>query len=220
MIDFEHARKQMVDTQLRPGNITDRRVLAVMGAVAREKFVPAGRRDLAYIDDIHALTAGSPPRYLPAPAPFGKLLQLAAIKATDSILDVGCASGYSTAVLAGLGAAVVGVENEPELVAQAIGNLAATGIGNATILQAPPEAGAEARGPFDVIVVEGTVDAVPEALLAQLQDHGRLVALIRAGATAVAHLYVRAGKDVAARSAFNASLPPLAVAKRPQEFVF
>lgn len=220
MTDFVVARKKMVENQLRTSGITDRRLLAVMAQVPREAFVPAGRKDLAYIDETHRLAAGSVPRYLAAPAPFARLVQLAAVGSDDSVLDVGCATGYSTAVLASLAQRVVGLEVDPGLAAAARANLAALDLGNATVVEGALEAGAKAQGPYDVILVEGAVDAVPESLLSQLADGGRLVALQRQGTAAAAHIYVRSGGDVASRTEFNTTLPPLPVDKPMSEFVF
>ena len=210
MVDYGRARKAMVDNQLRTSAITDRTLLAVMGRIPRELFVPADRETLAYIDEPHLLQPGPTKRALSAPAPFAKLVQLAGIHPTDRVLDLGCGSGYSTAVLAALAEHVVGVDDQPELAAMARANLAGLGIENATISEASLSAGVPQQGPFDVIVVEGVVDAVPEALFEQLADGGRLVALISGDATSVANLFVKSGNDVAGRPVFNASLPPLA----------
>lgn len=210
MVDFERARKAMVDNQLRTSNITDRRLLAVMGWIPRERFVPAERHSLAYIDEAHPLQADRTRRALSAPAPFARLVQLAAIQHGDKVLDLGCGTGYSTAVLAALADHVVGVDDQPELVTQARDNLQAMGIANATILEAALQTGAPGHGLFDAIMVEGVVDAAPEPLFAQLADGGRLVVLIRRGVTSVANVFVKSGDDVAGRPEFDASLPPLA----------
>jgi protein-L-isoaspartate(D-aspartate) O-methyltransferase len=219
MVDFERARKAMVDNQLRTSNITDRKLLAIMGRVPRERFVPADRRSLAYIDEAHLLQGNRTRRALSAPAPFAKLVQLASIQHGDKVLDLGCGTGYSTAVLAELAEHVVGVDDQPELIGQARENLQALGRDNVTMVEASLETGAPEHGPFSVIVVEGAVDAVPEALFGQLADGGRLVSLIRRGATSVANLFVKTGEDVAGRPEFNASLPPLADPDT-DEFVF
>ncbi len=220
MVDFDRARKMMVENQLRTSNITDRRVLAAMAQVPRERFVPEGRKALAYIDEIHRLSTASGARYLPAPAPFGRLLQLAGIETTDAVLDLGCASGYSIAVLSILAATVVGVESDPQLAAQALRCASELGLSNVSIVEGPIEGGARSRAPFDVIMLEGAVDRVPEAIFAQLRDGGRLVALISNGVTAVANLFVKSGKNVAARREFNASLPPLSEERPAPAFVF
>jgi len=220
MVDFERARKAMVDNQLRTSSITDRRLLAVMGLVPRERFVPPERASLAYIDEAHLLQPGQSMRALSAPAPFARLVQLAAIHPTDKVLDLGCGTGYSTAVLAGLAGQVTGVEDHPELALRATENLAQLGIENAEIVEAALDDEAAAPGPFNVIVMEGAVDAPPQAYFDRLADGGRLVVLIRRGATAVANIFVKSGEDVAGRAEFNASLPPLSEPGNGDEFVF
>ncbi|KKB83766.1 hypothetical protein VW29_13895 [Devosia limi DSM 17137] len=218
MIDFERARKAMVESQLRTSNVSDRRVLVAMGSVPRELFVPEARRAVAYIDDIQPIGAPGSRRFIAAPAVFGKLLQLAEIGAGDSVLDIGAGSGYSTAVLAKLAASVVGVEEDAGLVAAANANLAGLGLGNARVMQG--SLSKPGKGAYDVVIVEGALDEAPTAAFGQLKEGGRLVVLIRQGATAVAHLYVKSGKGVAARADFNAVLPALETARREEEFVF
>lgn len=217
MVDFERARLTMVDNQLRTSGVTDRRLLAAMQAVEREKFVPVSRQALAYIDGAHDLGHG---RALAAPAPFAKLVQLAEIKPTDAVLDLGAGLGYSTAVLAQLAHEVVGVESDATLAADAKRALSEAGVGNAEIVVSNFEdADPHAHG-FDVIVLEGAVDAVPHGLFGLLRDGGRLVAMIRRGPTAVANVFVKSGDTVNSRAEFNTTLPPLTTAKKPDEFVF
>ncbi len=217
MTDFAHARKLMVDNQLRTSGITDRRLLAAMGEVPRELFVPAVRRPLAYIDQPIALHGT---RKLGAPAPFAKLLQLGAIEGTDHVLDLGCGTGYSAAVISRLAGSVVAVEPDSTLAATARTALAECGAGNVTLVEGPIETAGKAKGPYDLIVIEGALEAVPDALFAQLKPEGRLVALIAPpGRPAVAHLFARSGKGIAARLDFDAVLPPL-VSAREDRFVF
>ncbi|HEX4296872.1 MAG TPA: protein-L-isoaspartate O-methyltransferase [Devosia sp.] len=207
MTDFEHARKIMVDNQLRTSGITDRRLLAAMGEVPRELFVPAVRRELAYIDEAQPLNAT---RRMAPPAPFAKLVQLAAIEHTDRVLDLGCGTGYSTAVLARLGAQVVAVEEDAGLAAEARRRLAGLGVGNAQVVEGSFTTAAASAGPYDVIVIEGSMTEVPDAVLAQLKPEGRLVVTIQPkGRPGVANLFARSGKGVAATAAFDARLPPL-----------
>jgi protein-L-isoaspartate(D-aspartate) O-methyltransferase len=215
MTDYARARTIMVDNQLRTSGITDRRLLTAMGEVPRELFVPEVRRPLAYIDQPIALDTS---RKLGAPAPFAKLVQLAEIGGTDHVLDLGCASGYSAAVLARLAGSVVAVDTDAGLLATARNALREQS--NVIVLEGPFETAGKAKGPYDVIVVEGVVSAVPEALFGQLKADGRLVALIAiAGRPAVAHLFARSGKGIAASRAFDAALPPLPAA-REDRFVF
>ncbi|WP_395820441.1 protein-L-isoaspartate O-methyltransferase [Devosia sp.] len=217
MVDFERARKIMVDNQLRTSNVTDRRVLAAMLSVPREQFVPADRKVLAYIDDAHDLGHG---RSLAAPAPFAKLLQLAEIESGDAVLDVGAGLGYSTAVLAQLAHEVIGVEVDAGLAAEAKKSLAAAGVSNADIVVGSFDSLAPGARSFDVIVLEGAVDMVPPGLFSLLAEGGRLVALIQRGAAAVANVYVKSGDAVNARAEFNASLPPLQSVQSADVFVF
>lgn len=219
MIDFEHAREAMVDNQLRTTGVTDRRLLSVMGRVPRERFVPDARRVLAYIDECHKV-ASVPDRFLASPAQFAKLVQLAEIGHEDVVLDIGCATGYTTAVLAGLANAVVGLDDRADLVAQANENLAALDIGNAAVVEGPLEEGVTSEAPFDVIIIEGEIDEVPKGLFAQLRDGGRLVAVISEGLTASAHIYVRSGEDIAGRTEFNATVPRLPAMQRQPAFEF
>ncbi len=217
MTDFAHARRTMVDNQLRTSAITDRRVLAAMGEVPREKFVPAVRAGLAYIDEAQPLTAT---RKLGAPAPFAKLIQLAGVEGTDAVLDLGCASGYSAAVLARLGSSVVAIEDDAALAAEATSRLAEIGAANVSVVHGPLVSAGAAQGPYDVIVVEGVVAEVPDGLMDQLKPEGRLVALIAApGRVPVAHLFAKAGNGIAAVAEFDARLPPLTQV-RDDSFVF
>jgi protein-L-isoaspartate(D-aspartate) O-methyltransferase len=219
MIDFERARKAMVDNQLRTSAITDRRLLAAMGQVPREIFVPEPRRSLAYIDEAHVLP-GPAHRALPPPAPFAQLVQLGTIGPEDSVLDVGAGNGYSSAVLAQLAGRVIALESDVGLAAEARENLAAVGAHTVTVIEGPLDAGAPEQGPYDAILIEGAVREVPHKLFDQLKQGGRLVALIKQRGTPVAHVFVRSGDEFAGRAAFNANLPPLRQEPPAEEFVF
>lgn len=208
----------MVESQLRSGGVINPAILARMRTVPREDFVPATRRDLAYIDDIQWLGDKASRRFMAAPATLARLLALAEITQTDTVLDIGAATGYSTAVIAGLAASVTGLETDADLAATARGNLAALGVTNASVIHGDISQVGKVR--FDVIVVEGALDAVPDAFIAALAEGGRLVALLRTGAVGLAHLFVRSGREVTARAAFNAALPPLFAERPDEEFVF
>jgi protein-L-isoaspartate(D-aspartate) O-methyltransferase len=215
-MDFARARKLMVDNQLRTSGITDRRLLVAMGEVPREKFVPEVRQGLAYIDEALAVGGG---RKLAAPAPFAKIVQLAAIEHDEKVLELGCGTGYSAAVLGRLAAEVVAVEDQPALAAKARATLGELGVDNVTVVEGVLVTAGRAHGPYDVIVLEGAVSAVPDGLLDQLKPDGRLVALIAGRGKAVAHLFAKSGKGIAASAAFDASLPPLMAPTDPA-FVF
>lgn len=215
MIDFERARANMVESQLRTSGVFDARVLARMLTVPREIFVPAARRDMAYVDDVQWLSAG---RFMAPPAILGKLLQLAEITSNDVVLDVGAGTGYSTAVIAGLAASVIGLERDAALAETANANLAALDVANATVVSSDIDE--IDRQHFDVIFMQGSLDSVPHNYLSALADGGRLVTLVQTGGVGVANVMVKSAGEVSARAEFNAVLPPLFPAENNEEFVF
>lgn len=214
MTDFAQLRAHMIDNQLRTSGVTDWRILAQMGAIARETFVPEARRATAYIDDVQWLNEARSGRFIAAPATFAKLLQLAEINPDETVLDIGAGTGYSTAVIAGLAASVVGYETDSNLLALARANIAALGLSNVTLTDDI------AKYQYDVVFVEGSLATVPPAFFAALKEGGRLVASVLSGGVFVAHVHVKTGKSVAARSEFNAPMPPLITVRLPEEFVF
>lgn len=215
--DYSRLRRNMVDNQLRTTDVTDPSVLAAMADVPRERFVPDARAEVAYIDEDIAVGPG---RYLLEPSALAKLLQLANIASSDKVLDVGCATGYSSAVISRLAAEVVGIEQSPDLAARASAELTAQGCGNVRIVEGPLELGHAAARPYDVIVLEGSVDNVPQALIDQLADNGRLVAVEGEGKSAAAWLHVREGATLSKRRGFNCAVPRLPGFEKAAEFVF
>ena len=208
------ARLAMIDGQIRPADVTDARILAAFEAVAREGFVPSAARALAYAD---VPVEVAPGRFLMEPRCFAKLLQLAAITADDRILDVGCGTGYSAAVLARLGGRVVAVEQDAELMRIASQALATTSV---VLAQGALIDGARADAPFDVIVVEGAIEQTPETLLSQLAEGGRLVAVMNDGPQGMATLFLKEHGGIGRRAVFDASTPVLAGFKKMMGFVF
>lgn len=210
--DFSSQRIKMVDGQLRTTDVTNAAILDAMGAIPRERFVGEEWRALAYIDeDVRVAPArgGVGPRYLMEPSPLAKLLQLAEIKTTDRVLDVGCATGYSAAVLSKLAASVVALESDPDLASAAATTLAALGCDNVTVVTGPLHRGHEAAAPYDVILVGGSVEQTPDALLAQLSEGGRLVVVEGKGNAGRARVYLRNEGVVTGRNAFNAAIKSL-----------
>ncbi|WP_319773896.1 protein-L-isoaspartate O-methyltransferase [Breoghania sp.] len=223
MDEFEDMRRRMVDNQLRTRDITDYRILDAMGAVPRELFVPKARRPFAYADgdiEIRAAEADKPARYLLAAQTFGKLVQLADLDKSDIVLVVGCASAYAAAVLARIANSVVGVEGDEALANASSETLAEQGIDNAAIVSGNPTEGLASEGPFDVILIEGAVDQIPEALIRQLKDGGRLVAIKGRGGSAEAIRVLSSEGKTSSRPAFNASAPILPGFENESNFVF
>lgn len=222
MTDFTAARLNMVESQVRPNGITDRRIIAAIEQVPRESFVPEGRRALAYMDEDVTLDASDRAagrRALIEVMAFARMLQHAAIKPTDKVLLVGAETGYGAAVVSRMAALVVALESDAGLAAQARANLA--GLANARLVEGPLAAGVAADQPYDVILLEGRAEEVPQALIDQLADDGRLVAVIGERETSQACVYSRLGSAVAVRQVFDASVTALpGMKKKRPAFVF
>jgi protein-L-isoaspartate(D-aspartate) O-methyltransferase len=207
----------MVDGQVRTTDVTDAAIIAAMLAVPRENFVDEKRRALAYIDEDIAIAPG---RFLMEPSPFAKLVQLAAIKPSDRVLDVGTGTGYSAAVLSRLAASVVALESDAALADRARAALAALGAGNVTVVNGRLADGHAATAPYDVIIVEGAVESLPDSLTGQLREGGRLVVVEGRGNAGVARIYLKSGAIATGRRAYNAAVKPLPGFERTSEFIF
>jgi protein-L-isoaspartate(D-aspartate) O-methyltransferase len=217
MIDFAAARRTMVDGQVRPSDVTDPRLLAALLEVPRERFVPAARAAMAYLDLDVPVGEGPGGRRLLKPMVFAKLIQMAEIGETDRVLDVGCATGYSAAVLARLGGPVVALEEDAALARQANETLDASRV---TVVSGSLAAGWPSGGPYDAIVVEGATEIVPEVLLRQLKEGGRLVCVLGRGPACKAKLYRMFQGEFSGRAMFDASAPELPGFAKPPAFVF
>lgn len=212
----------MVDGQVRTQDVTDLRLLDALQDVPRERFVPPSLADLAYLDRDLKLDTEGRPRALLKAAVLARLIQAAEITEVDHVLDVGCATGYSTAVLARLARSVVGLEEDEALAKRAEKNLVELGVGNATVHRGALNAGAPSSAPYDAIIVEGTIEMLPDALHAQLKDGGRLICIERQGKGPVsrANIYRSSAGDVSGYALFDAAAPLLPGFERPAEFVF
>lgn len=219
--DHAAARFHMVAAQLRANRVQDERVLTAMETLPREAFVPPHLSGIAYIDEDIEVAAG---RYLLEPMILARLLQEAKIKATDAVLDVAPATGYSTAILAMLARDVTAVEPDAALAAAIGKNLSGLSVVNARVEQAPATAGCAAHAPYDVILINGSVDAVPNILFASLAEGGRLLAVVtpQGGTEPVgeARLYEKRHGAIAHRALFNANVKPLADFAAKPRFVF
>ncbi len=216
-LNFEDLRIKMVDNQLRTTDVTDKPLLQAFLDVPREKFVPSVRMPLAYIDDDVLISDG---RYLMQPSPFAKLAQLANIQPDDVVLDVGCATGYSSAVLSLVARSVIAVECDATLADEARSNLSSLGFGNVVVVNGLLESGHAPEAPYDVVLIEGSVDHVPASLFDQLKDGGRLVVVEGAGNAGKSMLYVKHDGIVSGRRAFNSAVKTLPGFEKIAEFEF
>jgi protein-L-isoaspartate(D-aspartate) O-methyltransferase len=217
MPNYAAQRLNMVESQVRANDVTDPRIHNAMREVPREVFVPNAKRSVAYADADIEIVRG---RFLLEPRTFSKLLQLAAVGPDDSVLDVACATGYSTAVIARLARTVIGLEEDADLVRLACDSVPAAGAKNATVTQGALVEGFAAKAPYDVIFINGAVETIPDALLAQLGEGGRLVVVVTSGALGRATLYLREHGRIGHRAAFDAQAHPLVGFRTTVGFVF
>jgi len=214
---FSVARRNMVDGQLKPNKVIDPRLLKVIGGVPREAFVPGSHRSVAYIDEEIPLGGG---RFLMEPMVLARLLQAAEVGASDVVLDIGCGTGYSAAVLSEMGATVIALEADADLTARAGEALRAQGFDAVVVVSGPLAQGYAKHAPYDVILLEGLVDEVPPAILEQLAEGGRLLAVVAEGEVGKACLFLRHEGRVGRRVLFDASVRRLPGFERAPRFAF
>ena len=219
MTDFALARRNMVDGQLRPNRVNNALLLAVVGELPRERFLPDGMKSVAYSDEDVPLGNG---RYLMEPMVLARLIQTLQAGPEDKALVVAAGPGYGAALLARLVKSVVAVEGDAGLASSADQTIKALGLGNVTLVTGQAEAGAALSGPYDVILIEGSVRQIPPAILEQLAEGGRLVTVLAGGpgAMGVAQLVVKEGGVTSGRPLFDAGTPVLPGFAPPARFTF
>jgi len=206
MSDFAARRTTMVDTQVRPSDVTKFPVIDAMLSIPREEFVPANRRAVAYSGENLDIGHG---RVLLEPRTLSKMVDALDIQPDELVLNLGCGYGYSAAVMSRMAEAVVAIEDSAELAAEAQTRLNDNGFFNVAVIQADLTAGAPKQGPYDVILIEGAIEEVPAAILEQLRDGGRIAALFREGALGVARIGHQLNGRITWRYSFNANAPML-----------
>lgn len=217
MSEYSARRVMMVDTQVRPHDVTKFPIIAAMLAVPREVYVPQPLREAAYMGENLSIGAG---RVLLEPRTFAKMLDALNIQPDESVMDLGCGLGYSSAVIARLANHVVAVEEDAALAGEAKSVLAAQGVENATVVNAALALGCVKSAPYDVIAVQGGLSEVPEALLAQLKDGGRIAAVFMQGGLGAVRVGHKAAGKVTWRFAYNAAAPVIAGFGARHEFEF
>lgn len=215
MQDFATRRTMMVDTQVRPNDVTKFPIIAAMLHVPREEFVPASRREAAYIGENVEIAAG---RVLLEPRNFAKMLDGLDIQPDDLVLDLGCGLGYSAAVIAEMAEAVVALDDE-EMAAQAEAALAQAGADNVAVVAGELAAGAPQHGPYDAILIEGGIEAVPQAIADQLKEGGRIAAIFMEGVLGVARIGYKIDGVISWRDMFNGTAPVMPGFAAQRDFV-
>ncbi|MBT6119555.1 MAG: protein-L-isoaspartate O-methyltransferase [Rhodospirillaceae bacterium] len=217
MTDFSAARHNMVENQIRTNKVTDASLIGALSELPREAFVPERARSLAYVDEDLAIGAG---RYLMEPMVLARLLQELAPRPDDVALVVGSGSGYSAAVLARLCTTVVAVEENADLAARSAETLTRLEIDNAVVIEGSLTEGYAKHSPYDVILVDGAVEAVPDALLDQLAEGGRLATVLHERGIGRGAMFSRVGGIISRRVVFDAATPVLPGFERPIAFEF
>ncbi|MGI9411664.1 MAG: protein-L-isoaspartate O-methyltransferase family protein [Hyphomicrobiaceae bacterium] len=222
MVDAALQRLNMVESQVRPSDVVDRRILAAMSNIEREKFVPVAKRSLAYMDEAIQLEAesGASARVLLPPRLLAKMIQNLELEDSDLVLDIACATGYSTAVLAAIAQTVVGLECDVGLADQATKALGESGVDNAVVVRGALLEGYPNEGPYDAILVNGAITELPDGLLDQLKDGGRLVAIQAGEGVSRAAQWRRFDTNFDHRRIFDAAAPILPGCEMTREFVF
>lgn len=216
MVDFSQARITMVDTQVRPSDVSSFPVIEAMLEVPRENFVPASLKPVAYAEEQIRL---SDDRIMLDPRTLAKILDFLDPQSDEVALDVGCGLGYSTALIARMAHAAIGVEDDAARVAEAQGNLSAIGADNAAIVEGQLSLGAAKQGPYDLIVITGGgVEQIPASLTDQLREGGRIGALFMDGKLGIVRIGHRREDTIVWRDAFNATAPVLVGFTRPRGF--
>ena len=206
MADYAQRRTTMVDTQVRPSDVTKFPIIDAMLSVPRELFVPADKREAAYVGENIDLGDG---RVVLEPRTLAKMLEAADIQPGELVLDIGCGFGYSSALAARMAEAVISLEDSEEFVSAAEKALGEAGADNAAVVQGALEEGAAKHGPYDVILIQGAVEHFPDALAGQLKDGGRVVAIFNEGALGTVRVGYHMDGGVNWRFAFNAGAPVL-----------
>jgi protein-L-isoaspartate(D-aspartate) O-methyltransferase len=217
MIDFAKARRTMVDCQLRPSDVTDQELLGAFLQMPRERFVSADLASVAYLDRDLPVDAK---RALLKPMVLARMLQAAEIKTSDRALDVACGTGYSSAILARLTAAVTALDDDAERARRCGDTLAQVGAGKVGAVCGPLEAGWQAGAPYDVILVNGACETEPQGLIRQLNEGGRLVVVLGTGPIGKATLFRKDRGEIGSRQLFDAAAPALPAFAKAPAFVF
>ncbi|WP_066706830.1 protein-L-isoaspartate O-methyltransferase family protein [Celeribacter ethanolicus] len=215
MANFTQLRTTMVDTQVRPSDVTKFPIIEAMLTVPRENFVPAGKREAAYVGEHVGLGQG---RVVLDPRVLAKMLDVLNIQNDELVLDLGCGLGYSSAVIARMAQAVVAVEEDADLAKEAAAALSENGSDNVILETGPIAGGAAQHGPYDAVILQGGVEEMPEAILSQVKENGRICAIFLDGALGIVRIGYKIDGEITWRMVFNATAPILPGFEKRAEF--
>ncbi|PTQ72726.1 protein-L-isoaspartate O-methyltransferase family protein [Celeribacter persicus] len=215
MADFTQLRTTMVDTQVRPSDVTKFPIIEAMLTVPRENFVPASKREVAYVGEHVDLGGG---RVVLDPRVLAKMLDVLNIGNDELVLDLGCGMGYSSAVIARMAQAVVAVEEDADMARDAAAALSENGSDNVILETGPIAAGAPQHGPYDAVILQGGVEEMPEAILSQVKENGRICAIFLDGALGIVRIGYKIDGEITWRMVFNATAPILPGFEKRAEF--
>ncbi|ATG47579.1 protein-L-isoaspartate O-methyltransferase [Celeribacter ethanolicus] len=215
MANFTQLRTTMVDTQVRPSDVTKFPIIEAMLTVPRENFVPAGKREAAYVGEHVDLGQG---RVVLDPRVLAKMLDVLNIQNDELVLDLGCGLGYSSAVIARMAQAVVAVEEDADLAKEAAAALSENGSDNVILETGPIAGGAAQHGPYDAVILQGGVEEMPEAILSQVKENGRICAIFLDGALGIVRIGYKIDGEITWRMVFNATAPILPGFEKRAEF--
>ena len=215
-MDYAAARRNMVENQIRTNKVTNPVLIEALETLPRENFVPEALAEVAYVDEALPVSGG---RYLLEPMVSALLLQHAEIRSTDIVMEIAPGTGYSTAVIAKMASTVVAIEPDKALAEKATSNLVDAGIDNAAIMIGPMAEGYKKQAPYNVIIISGCVEEVPDSLMSQIADEGKLLAVVGgSGTPGKGTVFRKFGKSISSFEVFEAGTPVLPGFEKPPEF--
>ena len=216
---FKKARKIMLESQIRPNKVIDERVLSAFANIPREIFVHKSMQDIAYIDEDLPLSNG---RYLMEPMVLARLIQSLELNESDNVMIIGIGTGYSVAIISQIVTSVIGIESRATLIQKAENNLTELDITNAVLFKERLQDGFSKESPYNAILIDGGISFIPENILDQLSNNGKLVSIYRPNIETAgeASIWMRSGTKFSRKCLFNAQVPTLEEFRAKPEFIF
>ena len=218
-MDFKIARKNMVENQIRANKVTSLNIINAFLDVPREKFVPDALQEISYVDEDIQLSRN---RFMMKPMILARLFQSLNLKGNENILHVGSNAGYGSAILSRMCSSVISLESDKKLFETSIHTFSNMGFDNVVPLHGSMENGVEKEAPFDIIFIEGSIETEPKSLFDQLNENGKLIAIIRPANTKIgkAKLFFKISNEIGLENLFDAQVSKLSIFKSKTKFSF